>query len=274
MPTGPLERRNRADSGASVLASAAVPSEPARSSGLGPARLLATVRLARAILQAAHKVPAIACGYLVSNGRGNHSAEQPGPEPIAQHALADVHYRRRAILSRTRRATMRTRAMAILLGIAVAFTGFSATTASAYDNSDLSISSWNYNTSDCPCSNSSGLDYTSFREDPGGNALKLVVENNGTAVAQVEFHPYDEVVYVYDGKNDGDTIYVRVQWWEGLKKEATYWAPGTSAELDVNRIEMGKDNDLDEGETVYFRLYDDKELTDPITDWYDYIGHA
>lgn len=167
---------------------------------------------------------------------------------------------------------MRTRAMAISLGVAVAFTGFSATTASAYDNSDLTVRWWEYNTSDCPCSNTAGLDYTSFQEDPGGDALKFVVENNGTAVAQVEFHPYDEVLYVYDGKNDGDTIYVRARWWEGLKKEATYWAPGTSAELDMNKIEMGEDDDLTEGETVIFRLYDDKALTDPISGWYS--GHA
>lgn len=42
----------------------------------------------------------------------------------------------------------------------------------------------------------------------------------------------------------------------------------------MNKIEMGADDDLDEGEAVYFRLYDDKALTDPITDWYDYIAHA
>lgn len=169
---------------------------------------------------------------------------------------------------------MRTRAIAISFGMAVAFTGISVPTASAYDNSDLSVRSWEYNTSDCPCSNNSGLDYTSFKEDAGGEALKLVVEKNGVAVAQVEFHPSDEVLYVYDGKNDGDTIYVRAHWWEGLKKEATYWAPGTSKEIDMNRVEMGEDDDLDEGESVYFRLYDDKALTDPITDWYDYVAHA
>ncbi|MYS69245.1 hypothetical protein GTY88_02155 [Streptomyces sp. SID5926] len=169
---------------------------------------------------------------------------------------------------------MRIRTVAISLGMAVAFTGASVTTAGAYDNSDLSIQSWEYNTGDCPCSNSSGLDYTGFKKDVGGEALKLVVKKNGTPVAQVEFHPSDELLYVYDGKNDGDTIYVRAQWWEGLKKEATYWAPGTSKELDMNKVEMGADDDLDEGEAVYFRLYDDKALTDPITDWYDYIAHA
>lgn len=90
---------------------------------------------------------------------------------------------------------MRIRKVAVSLGMAVAFTGASATTAGAYDNSDLSIQSWEYNTGDCPCSNSSGLDYTGFKKDVGGEALKLVVKKNGTPVAQVEFHPSDELLY-------------------------------------------------------------------------------
>lgn len=65
---------------------------------------------------------------------------------------------------------MRIRKVAVSLGMAVAFTGASATTAGAYDNSDLSIQSWEYNTGDCPCSNSSGLDYTGFKKDVGGEA--------------------------------------------------------------------------------------------------------
>jgi hypothetical protein len=168
--------------------------------------------------------------------------------------------------------------MAIALGIAVAFTGFSATSASAYDNSDLSIDSWEYDTDNCPCSNTSGLDYTGFKKDAGGEALKMVVENNGVAVAQVEFHPSDEVLYVYDGKNDGDTIYVQAIWWDGAGfiKEVggPYWAPGTSKELDMNKIEMADDDDIGEGVIVYFRLFDDKALTDPITSWYHYSGRA
>lgn len=173
---------------------------------------------------------------------------------------------------------MRIRATLISLGIAVAFTGFSATTASAYDNSDLSISSWEYDTDHCLCTNSSGLDYTGFKHDAGGEALKLVVKNNGTAVAQVEFHPWDEVLYVYDGKNDGDTIYVRAMWWEGSgfvrEDGGPYSARTTSKELDVNKIQMDSDDDIDEGTVVYFRLYDDRDGNDPITDWYQYNGHA
>lgn len=170
---------------------------------------------------------------------------------------------------------MRIRALAISLGMAVAFTGFSATTASAYTNADISISSWEQDTGYCPCNNSSGLDYTSFKKDEGGKGLKLVVKKNGTPVAQVEFHPYDEVLYVYDGKNDGDTIYVRAFWYEGFfKKEATYWAPGTSKTLDMNKVQMAEDDDIEEGENVYFRIYDDKDLNDPLSDWYDYIARA
>ena len=165
---------------------------------------------------------------------------------------------------------MRTRAMAISLAIAVAFTGFSATTASAYDNSDLTISSWTYDTDNCPCTNSSGLDYTGFQHDAGGTALKLVVKNNGTAVAQVEFHPSDEVLYIYDGANDGDTIYVRAQWWEdgSTPDDATYWVSGTSDELDMNKVQLDGDDDIDENTNVFIKLYDDRELTDPITGWY------
>ncbi|MFE7438526.1 hypothetical protein ACIPH4_40400 [Streptomyces tendae] len=174
---------------------------------------------------------------------------------------------------------MRTRAMAttISLGMAATFTGFSASTANAYTNSDLSVSSWSRYTVECPCSDNSGLDFTEFKYDSGGKGLKLVVKKNNSPVAQVEFHPSDEILYVYDGKNDGDTIYVRAMWWEGsgfIKEEGTYWAPGTSAELDMNKVEMDDNDDIDEGTVVYFRLFDDKALTDPITDWYQYNGKA
>ncbi|AZM63646.1 MULTISPECIES: hypothetical protein [unclassified Streptomyces] len=170
---------------------------------------------------------------------------------------------------------MRNRALAISLGMAVAFTGLSATTANAYRNADITISSWQPDTGSCPCSDSSGLDYTSFKKDAGGKGMKLVVKKNGTPVAQMEFHPYDEVLYAYDGKNDGDTIYFRAMWYEGIfKKEATYWAPGTSKVLDVNKVQMAKDDDIEEGTTVHFRVFDDKALKDPLTPWYRYNARA
>ncbi|SDJ57542.1 hypothetical protein [Streptomyces indicus] len=166
-------------------------------------------------------------------------------------------------------------AVVAAMGMAFAFTGLSAPAAGAYTNSNLRFSAWEPDTSNCPCSDSSGLDYTNFKYDEGGEALKLVVKNNGTAVAQVEFHPSDELLYIYDGKNDGDTIYVAAHWWEnGIRKNAVYWVSGTSDVLDMNVVEMDEDDDLEEGKAVYFKLYDDRELSDELTEWYDYVAHA
>ncbi|MFI6941755.1 hypothetical protein ACIBI4_20980 [Streptomyces sp. NPDC050418] len=172
---------------------------------------------------------------------------------------------------------MRTRALAIPLGMTVAFTGITATAAHAYDNSTITVSSWQRYTSECPCSNSTGVDYTEFKYDAGGEGLKLVVKKSGVPVAQVEFHPSDELLYVYDGKNDGDSVFVHAFWWDGnglIKDEATYWAPGTSAAIDMNVIEMDGDDDLDEGTKVYFQIFDDKELTDELTTIYRYNATA
>ncbi|MGW3405226.1 hypothetical protein ACWDPI_27380, partial [Streptomyces zhihengii] len=79
-------------------------------------------------------------------------------------------------------------------------------------------------------------------------------------------------LHVYDGANDGDTVFVRLKWDEGPftdPVDATYWAPGTSAVIDHNSVQLAPDDDIDEGTEVQLRVYDDEALTDPITDWYE-----
>ncbi|AQS66549.1 hypothetical protein [Streptomyces pactum] len=174
---------------------------------------------------------------------------------------------------------MRIRSAIFSLGIAAACTGLTATTAAAYNDSDLDWETWARWTSDCrngeyndPCAvrTPGELDGTFFKHDSGGKGIKLVMYKGSKTIAQVEFHPYDEVLHVYDGVNDGDTVYVRLRWNDDYSPgdDATYWAPGTSASVDHHSIQLDGDDDIDEGNTVQLRVYDDKALNDPITDWY------
>ncbi|GGX24430.1 hypothetical protein GCM10010297_51800 [Streptomyces malachitofuscus] len=176
---------------------------------------------------------------------------------------------------------MRIKSAVLSLGIAALCTGVTGTNAAAYDDSDLSWQSWYKDTGNCDdfipeidyCHvilHSRDLDGTYFMPDAGGKAFKLLMYKGSKTVAQVEFHPAGEVLWVYDGVNDGDTVYVRLKWDENNSPadDATYWARGTSATIDSNKVQLDGDDDIDEGTTVQLRIYDDKALTDPITGWY------
>ncbi|MFD9502256.1 hypothetical protein [Streptomyces sp. NPDC060035] len=176
---------------------------------------------------------------------------------------------------------MRIKSLVLSLGIAAVCTGLTGTSAAAYNDNDLDWQSWSRDTGACDdfapgvdyCHvvlTSRQLDGTIFMPDDGGKAMKLLIYKGSKTVAQVEFHPSGEVLWVYDGANDGDTVYVRLRWDEDNSPadDATYWAPGTSAAIDSNKVQLDGDDDIDEGTTVQLRIYDDKALTDPITDWY------
>ncbi|MFE2020349.1 hypothetical protein ACFW9O_20165 [Streptomyces sp. NPDC059499] len=175
---------------------------------------------------------------------------------------------------------MRFKSAVLSLGIAAVCTGLAASPATAYVNTDLSKMVWTRDTGQClnTCvleDWANDLSGTFFKRDVGGTALKMHIYKGSTTVAQVEFHPYDDVLWVYDGANDGDTIYVRLKWDEGPftnAVDAKYWAPGASTVIDSNKVQLAPDDDIDEGTEVQLRIYDDKALTDPITGWYTVVA--
>ncbi|WP_018531208.1 MULTISPECIES: hypothetical protein [unclassified Streptomyces] len=123
-------------------------------------------------------------------------------------------------------------------------------------------------TGTCPCSGGTltdPFDNTYFAYDPGGYAVKLELNQSGSFVGKVEFHPNDEKLWVYDTKNDDDTFYVRISYTSGGTTHdlGTYAAPGTDAVMD----HVTKDFDIPEGAAVDLSVYDDAGLT-------DYIGGA
>ncbi|QNS04039.1 hypothetical protein [Streptomyces xanthii] len=123
-------------------------------------------------------------------------------------------------------------------------------------------------TGTCPCSGGTladPFDGTYFANDPGGYAVKIELNQGGSFVGKVEFHPNDEKLWVYDTKNDGDTFYVKISYSAGgtTHNLGTYAAPGTDAVLD----KVVKDFDIPEGAPVDISVYDDQALG-------DYIGGA
>ncbi|THV41339.1 hypothetical protein [Glycomyces buryatensis] len=61
-----------------------------------------------------------------------------------------------------------------------------------------------------PCTISDSWDGTVFQKDSGGVGVKIAAYKNGVLAAKVEFHPYDEHLYVYDTLADGLGIKARV----------------------------------------------------------------
>jgi hypothetical protein len=94
------------------------------------------------------------------------------------------------------------------------------------------------------------LDDTYFAHDPGGEAVKIEFRLGGAMVAKVEFHPSGEYLWVYDNRDDDDTIYVDVNYDDnGVNKTV---GPYRAAELG----HVVKDLDIDEGELTWVRVYD------------------
>jgi hypothetical protein len=106
------------------------------------------------------------------------------------------------------------------------------------------------------------VDDTYFVKDPGGEAVKIELRSGGTFVAKVEFHPYDQKLWIYDDANDGDTVYVRLytarQGWS-----AVYYAIGTEEKDDKHVIDLSAW--LNEGEDVLVQVTDNSDATDEIT---------
>ena len=122
-----------------------------------------------------------------------------------------------------------------------------------------------YDTDACPCSGGNltdPFDNTYFANDAGGLAVKMELIGSGDFVGKVEFHPYDEKLWVYDTANDGDTYYVQVGYSSGgtYHRVGTFSPPGTTAVLDYEVDDL----DIPEGASVDISVYDDAGLTDLI----------
>lgn len=102
-------------------------------------------------------------------------------------------------------------------------------------------------------------DGTYFVQQPNGEAAKYELHTtDGTLLAKVEFHPYDEELWVYDTENDGDTIYVTFSDGEDIQQLVS--PPGTSRGIDTEIVDF----DIPEGRDVTVRVFDDPNLTDQL----------
>ncbi|MGW1292452.1 hypothetical protein [Streptomyces sp. NPDC002533] len=154
---------------------------------------------------------------------------------------------------------MRNRTIASLAATASAaatVVAMTATPAAAYDkvtivNRDSAVTDY------CPCRFSDRIDGTYFQKDVGGVGAKAVYGNaSGYEIAKVEFHPYDEIVYMYDVSNDGDGLYYKVSYEGDGGKWGLYTPPGTSNAWDIKKVNL----DIPEGRVVTITVYDDKAM--------------
>jgi hypothetical protein len=90
-------------------------------------------------------------------------------------------------------------------------------------------------------------DDTFFLQDTGGVAIKIQVHLEDIMVAKVEFHPQDEVFYVYDTANDGDGINAELYDHATGILYGPYSAPGTNDRIDFRRVDIP---DIPEGHLV------------------------
>lgn len=108
------------------------------------------------------------------------------------------------------------------------------------------------------------VDYTHFVYDPSAIGLKVELRDSNGMVAKVEFHPYGEVFWIYDTRDDGDTIYITVcriidpDNPACVAPEGPWGPPGTNAEVDIRK----ENRDYPEGQTVVVSIWDNAAATD------------
>jgi hypothetical protein len=105
------------------------------------------------------------------------------------------------------------------------------------------------------CVLSDSADGTYFRRDVGGVGMKVELHDRNGMVAKQEFHPYGEVLWVYDTRNDDDTVYT---WLHSTIWHGPYAPTGTSAVIDKQTINLS----LAENSPVILQVYDDQAATD------------
>ncbi|WP_153456359.1 hypothetical protein [Streptomyces smaragdinus] len=143
-----------------------------------------------------------------------------------------------------------------------------AAPAQAYDP-DPTVADYHPATTYCPCSGgdlADPFDGTYFAYDAGNSmAYKTELYKGDWFVGKVEFHPLGEELWVYDTRNDGDTIYVELGYYAGTvyHRLARISPNGTDAVVD-KKIWNGQD--IPEDAQVEVKVYDDDGYSDWITE--------
>jgi hypothetical protein len=104
------------------------------------------------------------------------------------------------------------------------------------------------------CEVPDSFDGTFFQKDPGGVALKLQLHTGAGMVAKVEFHPYGEYLWIYDTRDDSDTVYV----WYSTNPESAGSGPHRGPVNGYNRLNLS----IGDGTRVYVNVYDDADRFD------------
>lgn len=163
------------------------------------------------------------------------------------------------------RRTGPTRTIAGLVCLVASAVITTGTPATAY-SPDPDIWTHHRYTSECPCSGGSlsdPYDGTYFKNDAGGRAVKLELISSSRFIGKVEFHPYDEQLWIYDTRNDSDSfsVYIQVAYDGHETFYGGYHPPGTSRVVDKKVVDLS----LREGSDVSITVYDGASYTDTIT---------
>lgn len=106
------------------------------------------------------------------------------------------------------------------------------------------------------CRINDSFDGTFFRKDAGGVAVKIELYVGSTLVAKSEFHPYGEVLYVYDTRDDSDTVYTQLS----VGSSGPYYGPYRGPVNGYNSYNL----DISEGSAANVSVWDDQGKTDLI----------
>jgi hypothetical protein len=113
------------------------------------------------------------------------------------------------------------------------------------------------------CRLNDSADNTFFQKDAGGKALKAQLHDGNGMVAKVEFHPYGEKLWVYDTRNDGDTVYFEpfiCPVGGSCFFDVSYSALGTSDPIDFDVFNF----ELPEGSKFDLWIWDNADETDSL----------
>lgn len=111
------------------------------------------------------------------------------------------------------------------------------------------------------CRLNDAVDDTYFQRDHYGIGVKVELRDSGSLVSKVEFHPYDKKLWIYDTKNDGDTVYVQLHT-ESMGWSAIYYAVGSNDVIDKHVIPFPN---IKEDEKVTVRIMDESDGSRYIT---------
>ncbi|MFI6942534.1 hypothetical protein ACIBI4_24945 [Streptomyces sp. NPDC050418] len=142
------------------------------------------------------------------------------------------------------------------MGVALA-TGAMLGTAGTAHAAGMSMTSPQYkSTSGCPCTIGDYHDGTHYKHDAGGKGGRAYFKKSGVSgyTGKVEFHPYNEEIWLYDTRNDNDTVYVRYMYYRIIDGVARpYWSGWAEPK---NGRGPAIDASISEGKPVTVVVYD------------------